>query len=93
MENIWTRERKLNDSLDENMAAMRKTYKSLKRFLAFRDWDSVAGTALMLSKMAEQASLTERELEGVSELVEGFERVCKRMEELEKQAHRHWREE
>ena len=82
-ESIWTRQRKLQDEEAKILAAMRTTFKSLGVELDNDDWRAGAVSAdLLISQCVRQAEI-ERELEGVTPLVEGFDRINERMEQLE----------
>ena len=83
MENIWTRERHLEEQSEENLDALRTYYKSLKSALSEHDWVKVEVVSGLMSKLAHDQMLIDRELGNVSDIIDAFERIEKRMEQLE----------
>ena len=88
-ESIWTRKRRLIDHEKYLLHNLRMHYKSLGAELANDDWGSACVTSLAIHNDCLRMQLVERELENVTPLVDGYERINKRIEELEKAARDH----
>ena len=82
-ENIWTRQRKLQDDHAEIIERLRKRFKALGLRLDGSDWKISAELSDEIISLCVRQVEIERELEGVTELVEGFDKINKRMEQLE----------
>ena len=83
-ESIWTRERKLKEEEEFLLTSLRMHYKSLHAELDNDDWDAAKTTAVAIQECCIRQKMVERELENVTALCDGWERIEKRMDELEK---------
>jgi hypothetical protein len=82
-ENIWTRQRKLQDREKDLLGAIRSTFKGLVAELDHDDWRSAAISADELTGFCVEQEKLEIELEDVTWIVDSFARINERMEQLE----------
>jgi hypothetical protein len=82
-ENIWTRQRKLQDREKGLLAAIRSTFKGLVAELDNDDWRAAAISADELTGLCAEQELLEIELFDVTDIVDSFARINERMNEIE----------
>ena len=83
-ESIWTRERRLKDHESGVLHNIREGFKSLNAELLNDDWKAAGISAQSVMIMCIRMQEIEPELEGVTELVDGMQRIEERMDALEK---------
>ena len=85
-ESIWTRERRLLKYESEILARLRDNERLLKTRLNDDDWGIAHATAHAIMTDCIRMQEIERELSNVKALVDGMERIDKRMDELQRLA-------
>lgn len=82
-DSIWTRVRKLEDERVDLITKMREGYSILAEGIAGSKWELARITSGWFVEATRRMEALDRELEFIRPLAEGFDAVCKRMEELE----------
>jgi hypothetical protein len=82
-DNIWTRQRKLQDREKDLLAGIRSTFKGLVAELDNDDWRAAAISSDELTGFCVEQEKLEIELEDVTWIVDSFARINERMEQLE----------
>jgi hypothetical protein len=85
-ENIWTRQRLLQNEEKTLLGHMRQTFKQLGEALDNDCWRAAATCSDEITTQCIRQVELETELGGVNELVEGFDKLNERMERLEGKA-------
>ena len=84
--NVWTRQRRLLTERDTVLKELVMDQVSLKAELDHDDWIEASRTAERIRYNARTMQVIKNELDDVTELIDTFDSITKRMEELEKQA-------
>ena len=84
--NVWTRQRRLITERDTVLKALVNDQQSLNAELNYDDWEEVIRTATHIKFNAKMMVEIRNELEMVTGLIDTFDSITDRMEELEKQA-------
>ena len=83
-ESIWTRERKLKALEDGILKSMRSNLDTLTNELLNDDWEEASHSANAIMVECIRMQAIEPELEGVTALIDGMQRIEERMDALEK---------
>ena len=85
-ENVWTRVRKLEDEKSALFAQLMLKKSAIFRAIQDGEWDDAKRAAQEVVHFSDRMREVESELELIGPLVDGFDRICKRMEQLEEEA-------